>query len=111
MYQCAMTMFMLITGCLPEYPPTLVEARLFDVVRPSRGFTTELTWGAALLLPEFGETDKVLRHFIARCMIDDPTRRPSMQDFEIVLKRYGFHVPDEPDEGFQWVVQEGVFEV
>ncbi|KAK4446599.1 hypothetical protein QBC34DRAFT_149582 [Podospora aff. communis PSN243] len=101
MYQVALIMFCLITTRDVEFPPTLSELPLIDVVNPSRGYTTELTWGGVLTLPDW-RVDPILCHLVARCMIDDPARRPSMQDIATVLSRNCGPLPKEWDDALRY---------
>lgn len=65
----------------------------------------EWTYGGYLLESDWDDTDIVLRNVVARCLCDDPSRRPTMQELESLFeaRRAMDEIrPGEFDEAKKW---------
>ncbi|KAK7757014.1 hypothetical protein SLS62_001030 [Diatrype stigma] len=71
-YQIALTMMCIITGCYPAQPPLAGTMKLKD------GVTEIRSYGTLLLQGVFDWADAELRDMVVRCLAHDPAHRPEL---------------------------------
>ncbi|KAK4447935.1 hypothetical protein QBC34DRAFT_495764 [Podospora aff. communis PSN243] len=96
LYQIAQVMCQVITLGSSAAPPELIKVELIDVARSNTQTTKEYSYGGVLADEKFEDIDVILRHLVARCMIPNPKKRPSMEEIESVLKKRCRQVSSEP---------------
>jgi hypothetical protein len=76
-------------------PPELVKLKLINVANSDTETTKEYSYGGFLADEKFEDVDQILRHLVARCMMPNPKKRPSMEEIDTVLRKRCRHVNRE----------------